>query len=103
MYLQCFFQHIWTAHHVRPWTQPSLPLHQRNHMQARIKEDKGYDEPNHPEGASSSVCLLSKLYLFETPPHPILINSKQSLLNLTGMLNIGTTHSKLREQRTGVI
>ncbi len=49
------------------------------------------------------MSLLSKLNLFETPPYPILIMGKQSLLNLPGVLNIGTTHSKRREQRTGVI
>lgn len=42
-------------------------------------------------------------YLFESAPYPIAIHSKQSLLNLPGVLYIGATHSKFREQGTGVI
>ena len=42
-------------------------------------------------------------YLFESAPYPIAIHSKQSLLNLPGVLYIGATHSKFREEGTGVI
>ena len=84
MYFRCFLQHIWTCKPASKQTSRTM-------------------SPNYPEGVSSSLSFLSKDDLFETPPYPIIINSKQSLLNLPGMLNIGTTHSKRREQRTGVI